>query len=205
MNNDGSGSALRFLIPILIIGLLCSLMIYLAERFTHVRIEENRQMAKIRIIDEVMSLPHNNNLIENKIDIPALSTSAYRASLDNKFVGLVFMPIYANGFNGKISLVIGITHDGILSGVRILEQHESEGLGDGIDQDKSDWIRQFDRRSLSNTENKAWAVVKDGGSFDQLSGATISPRSVIKSVKNTLEYYNANRQTLSSQNKNSIK
>jgi electron transport complex protein RnfG len=106
------------------------------------------------------------------------------------------MPVSTPGYKGKIKLAIGVSYDGVISGVRIIEHQETEGLGDNIDQDKSDWITNFNKRSLSNTSNDAWAVINDGGEFDQISGATISPRSVINTVKNTLDYYEIKRDNL---------
>ena len=150
----------------------------------------------IRMIEAVMPLEHNNDLYEDSMQVPELSTMVYRARQDGRNIGLVFMPIFADGYNGEIKLAVGMSYSGILSGVRVVEQHETQGLGDNIDQNKSDWIFNFDKRSLSNTSDKAWAVKIDGGDFDQLSGATISPRGVINAVKNTLDYYAENRDAL---------
>ena len=141
-----------------------------------------------------MPLDYDNILHEDTKDVANLSTRVYRARLQNEFIGLVFMPIVATGYNGKINLAMGVSYDGMLTGVRIVEQHETSGLGDGIDQNNSDWILDFDKRSLSNTQT--WALKRDGGDFDNLSGATISPRGVINAVKLTLDYYAINRSAL---------
>ncbi len=90
-------------------------------------------------------------------------------------------------------MVIGIAYDGTLTGVRIISHKETERLGDNIHQDKSNWILGFNDRSLENTDEKKWAVKKDGGDFDQISGATITPRTVINIVYKVLEYYSENR------------
>ena len=184
------------LIPIFLIGLICSLLIYLTDILTGERIEKNKQLAIVNILEEVMPLTHNNSLYTDKIVVPELSTTVYRARQDNDNIGLVFMPISASGYNGNITLAMGVSYEGIISGVRIIDHHETHGLGDGIDQNKSDWIFNFDKRSLTNTLNEQWAVVGDGGNFDQLSGATISPRAVIAAVKNTLNYHELNRDVL---------
>jgi len=84
----------------------------------------------------------------------------------------------------------------VITGVRVLGHKETEDLGDGIDQNKSDWIFSFDGRSLRNTEKALWAVKKEGGDFDQLSGATISTRAVIHAVEYTLNYYETNKERL---------
>ena len=41
-----------------------------------------------------------------------------------------------------------------------------------------------------------WAVRKDGGEFDQFVGATITPRAVVRAVRNALLYFQQNRAEL---------
>ncbi len=196
MDNENQRTSLRLILPVFIIALVCSLIISVADMLTGDRIEKNKQQTTINIIEAVMPLAHNNDLYEDRMQLPELSTTVYRARQDEKKIGLVFMPIAANGYNGQIKLAVGVSYDGILSGVRVVEQHETRGLGDRIDQNNSDWIFNFDKRSLSNTPDNAWAVNIDGGDFDQLSGATISPRGVINAVKNILEFYTEYRDDL---------
>jgi electron transport complex protein RnfG len=42
---------------------------------------------------------------------------------------------------------------------------------------------------LLNPEEKMWAVKKDGGQFDQFTGATITPRAVVRSVRLALQFF----------------
>jgi electron transport complex protein RnfG len=73
--------------------------------------------------------------------------------------------------------------------VRVIDHHETPGLGDKIEERKSDWIKaQFDGKGLGNPSENRWLVKRDGGDFDQFTGATITPRSIVKSVKNTLKF-----------------
>jgi electron transport complex protein RnfE len=84
---------------------------------------------------------------------------------------------------------VSVLADGRLGGVRVIEHHETPGLGDKIDEKKDDWIiEQFNGKSLSDPLPENWQVKRDGGDFDQFTGATITPRSVVKAVKNTLLY-----------------
>ena len=116
----------------------------------------------------------------------------YRARLAGEPVAAVFNSIAPNGYSGKIHLLIGIYQDGSLAGVRTVKHAETPGLGDAIEIQKSDWILNFAGKSLDNPTGKGWAVKKDGGEFDQFTGATITPRAVVQSVKNTLLYYQQN-------------
>ena len=80
--------------------------------------------------------------------------------------------------------------------MRVVSHRETPGLGDAIDRERSDWIEQFAGKSLGNPDPKKWKVKKDGGAFDQLTGATITPRAVVAAVKRTLRYYRAHREAL---------
>ena len=94
-----------------------------------------------------------------------------------------------DGYSGKIDLLIAIQSNGELAGVRVVSHNETPGLGDYIDIAKSDWIKQFDGASLAKYDAQAWQVKKDGGHFDYMSGATITPRAVVKAVHKALRYY----------------
>ena len=98
-----------------------------------------------------------------------------------------------DGYNGNITLLAGINRDGSLRGVRVVSHKETPGLGDAIEAEKSDWIRAFSGRSLRDPAAEQWTVQRDGGEFDQFTGATITPRAVVNAVRMALEYYEANR------------
>jgi electron transport complex protein RnfG len=184
------------LLPILVIAMLCCLLIFVTNKYTQDKIELNKQATRIATIEAVMPLAYDNDLYNDKIEVTELSTTVYRARREGNIVGLVFMPISTIGYNDTIKMAIGLSYYGVISGVRIIEQHETAGLGDQIDHKNSDWLSNFDMRSLHNTADKAWAVTNDNGEFDQISGATISPRSVINAVKSTLDFYQINRDSL---------
>jgi electron transport complex protein RnfG len=88
---------------------------------------------------------------------------------------------------------VGIEYDGTVTGIRILEHRETPGLGDRIVSTRSDWVFQFDGQSLGNPDATGWALKRDGGQFDQLTGASVTPRAVISVVKETLIYFDAHR------------
>lgn len=119
-------------------------------------------------------------------------STAYRARLDGEPVAAVLNSIAPDGYSGRIHLLVGIYVDGTLAGVRVVKHAETPGLGDGIEIGKSPWIRSFDGKSLSNPDARGWRVRRDGGEFDQLTGATITPRAIVAAVRNTLLYYRDN-------------
>ena len=55
---------------------------------------------------------------------------------------------------------------------------------------------QFDGRSLGDPEPGRWAIKGDGGEFDQLTGASVTPRAIVKAVKETLAYFENNAESL---------
>jgi len=122
--------------------------------------------------------------------------TVYRARKQGKPVAVLFETIAPDGYSGDIRLLVGIRADGQLLGVRVLAHRETPGLGDKIEKAKSDWIDNFTGMRLTPDNADQWAVKKDGGIFDQFTGATITPRAVVKAVKKALEFFHANREQL---------
>ena len=91
---------------------------------------------------------------------------------------------------------MGIYYDGTLAGVRVINHKETPGLGDKIEAKRNDWILQFEGLSLDKPDKNQWKVKKDGGQFDQFTGATITPRAVINALRGALEYFQDNRDKL---------
>ena len=189
-------------IPLLVVFLVSAALLATVDKITHVKIAKNARDSELRIIDSVMPLLHDNDFHEDYIEFrdpanPGAKTmTVFRARRNGRPVGAVFMPVTATGYSGTILLVIGIAHDGTLLGVRVLKHQETPGLGDRIDPAKSGWINQFTGRLLAETPVAVWAVRADGGKFDQLSGATITSRSVVIAVRKALEFYQANRDSV---------
>ncbi len=94
-----------------------------------------------------------------------------------------------SGYSGVIRILLGIDANGSLTGVRVLSHTETPGLGDAIDLSKSQWILSFNGKSLQQPDEKGWHVKKDGGQFDSFTGATITPRAVVKGVHEALQLF----------------
>jgi electron transport complex protein RnfG len=122
--------------------------------------------------------------------------TAYRARRGGQPVAVILRFAAVNGYNGPIHLLAGIEADGSLAGVRVTAHRETPGLGDAIEVARNDWIRSFDGRSLRSPGPRGWRVRRDGGEFDQFTGATITPRAIVEAVRLALDYYAANRRTL---------
>lgn len=133
---------------------------------------------------------HDNNLLQNTLRVPYQDheITVYRATLEGHISGFAYQ-VLGYGYAGEMRIMMGVNAKGEILGVRVLAHAETPGLGDKIETAKADWIYSFNGLSLENTPSKAWAVKKDGGRFDQFSGATITPRGVVAAVKSGLEFF----------------
>ncbi len=146
---------------------------------------------------------YDNRITEDRIEVVApegLGTrqpiTVYRARKNGQPVALFATPIAPDGYSGPIHLLIGVYAEGTLAGVRVLEHKETPGLGDSIEQKRSPWILSFTGKSLTHPSPEGWKVKKDGGTFDQFTGATITPRAVVKATRSFLEYFQTQREAL---------
>jgi len=145
---------------------------------------------------------HNNDIFTDTVTVTSSlmgtnkPTVVYRARMDGKPVAAVLTPIAPDGYNGTIKLLVAVLYDGTLAGVRVIAHRETPGLGDEIDEQRSDWILGFKGHSLQNPDKSGWAVKRDGGVFDQFTGATITPRAVVNAVHRSLQYYGQSKDLL---------
>lgn len=166
----------------------------------------NEKAAKVALIAQVLPAgSFDNDILQDAVpqDSAAqkqLNSEAdaqiYRAKKGGNTIAVVVETIAPDGYSGKIKLLVGVAKDGQVLGVRVVAHKETPGLGDYIDVAKSDWIKKFDGKSLTAPQAEQWKVKKDGGEFDYTAGATISPRAVVKAVKNTLDFVVAQQMSL---------
>lgn len=144
---------------------------------------------------------YDNDLLGDTVtvDAPELGPEpvlVYRARSGGQPVTAIFTTVAPDGYNGAIRLLVAVRVDGRLTGVRVVSHKETPGLGDGVEVQRSDWILQFDGKSLGDPPPERWKVRRDGGAFDQFTGATITPRAVVRAVRRTLEYFGEHRESL---------
>ena len=197
-------------LPILISGALLGVfgiigagLVGFSHDITAERIVQNERDALLRQLQVLLPLDaFDNDLLGDRIVVssPELlgspETHVYRARKGDKPAAVVLNPVITQGYSGAIKLIVAIRHDGTLSGVRVLSHKETPGLGDKIEARRSDWIDGFRDKSLLNPSGDAWRVKRDGGVFDQFTGATITPRAVVRGVHDSLLYFDANRPSL---------
>ena len=138
--------------------------------------------------------PHSNS--KNDSTSKATNQTAYIARNNTSPVAMAITSTAPDGYNGNIEFIVAINMDDSISGVRVLKHQETPGLGDKVELRKSDWITSFNDKKLLSEQDSRWAVAKDGGMFDQFTGATITPRAVVKAVRETLSYFKKNKEQL---------
>ncbi len=168
------------------------------------KIADNEREYLLRSLHELVPKDsHDNDIYADHIRVnnrewlgAKKPVSIFRARLAGEPVAAVIAAQAPDGYNGTIKLLVAIKQNGELSGVRVIGHKETPGLVDAIEASRSNWILQFDGKSLSKPQENHWAVKKDGGEFDQLTGATITPRAIVKATHKALKYFAANKQQL---------
>jgi H+/Na+-translocating ferredoxin:NAD+ oxidoreductase subunit G len=177
-----------------------ALLVTGSYEFSKERIAANERARLLATLESVLPAGgHDNDLSESRLTVvdPLLGTDkpseAFIATHAGMPTAVLLTVVAPDGYNGAIRLLVGISVDGTVTGVRVLQHRETPGLGDAIDIAKSDWISQFVGKSIGNPEIERWTVKQEEGEFDALTGATITPKAVIKAVKNALLYFGAHR------------
>jgi Na+-translocating ferredoxin:NAD+ oxidoreductase subunit G len=159
------------------------------------RIATNDRMTLLKKLEAVVPPGRiGNDPIADRIEVQdqellgGASTSVYRVRKDGEPVAVVLNPVVPDGYAGPIKLLVAVMKDGTLGGVRVIAHHETPGLGDRIEEQRSGWVLAFTGKSLGNPAESQWKVKRDGGVYDQFTGATITPRAVVKAVANTLRF-----------------
>lgn len=162
----------------------------LTHIFTKPTIAHQEQKQLMNTLNQVIDAKHYNN--ELYLDCTEVTASElnqkglskiYRASFDGKPVALLISSVAPDGYSGDIEILSAVFIDGTVSGVRVLKHKETPGLGDKVELSRSNWITSFNGLKVVDDNDTNWQVKKDGGQFDQFTGATITPRAVVKAVK----------------------
>lgn len=197
-------NALRTAAIMLAFAFIGTLLLASVFDVTRAPIEASEKAARLSLFKEILPAQnYDNDLLASQVTIAPnallgnrLPSIANVAKQQQQTAGVILEAIAHDGYSGDIKLLIAIRADGSISGVRVLAHKETPGLGDYIDIAHGNWIKLFDNESLEKTAAEKWQVKKDGGQYDYMVGATITPRAVVKAVKQALQFYQQNKQTL---------
>lgn len=190
-----------------VFAVVCTAIVGLVNELTKDEIKAQEQLQLLNTLDSIIEPSrYNNDITQDCVSLSSAllnnSTSdkemqtAYIARKDGQAIAIAMTSTAPDGYNGNIALIIAINMDDSVSGVRVLKHQETPGLGDKVELRKSDWITSFTNKKLTSEKDNRWAVTKDNGMFDQFTGATITPRAVVKAVRKTLLYFKKNKHSL---------
>ncbi|MBN1238564.1 MAG: electron transport complex subunit RsxG [Gammaproteobacteria bacterium] len=198
------GSAWRTLLLVGLVATGAAVLVTASHELSRERIAANERARLLASLNSVLDPRlQDRGLVPIRItatDRELLGTDepvdVFVATEGGRPVAAILAPVAPDGYNAPIRLLVGVTPGGVLTGVRVLSHRETPGLGDLIELRKSGWILQFDGRSLEDPPYELWAVDRDDGAFDSITGATVTPRAVVKAVRNTLVYFERHREEL---------
>lgn len=186
-----------------IFAIVTAAVIALTQQGTKERIAHNKAEYQARALYEIIPRDVDPELLSHELELNAAPELGYPEGLtgwqairDGRVVSVLLPVIAPDGYSGNIELLVGINADSSLAGVRVLSHKETPGLGDKIELSKSDWILAFDGAHMAENGDDSWAVKKDGGRFDQFTGATITPRAIVNATARAIEFFRAHRTRL---------
>ncbi|MDQ6979787.1 MAG: RnfABCDGE type electron transport complex subunit G [Mariprofundaceae bacterium] len=180
----------RMVVALLAVAVVCAIILGLTDRFTRGPIAEAKRQSMMNALMQVLPEHANDPLSDQKI----VAGTAYFIARDaaHKVIAFAWEAIAPDGYSGSIHLLIGVDATGQTIGIRVTDHRETPGLGDGIVHNQ-DWLASFAHQTL---DSRHWAVKKDGGDFDQFTGATISPRAIVNAVHRGLQQFAHDREAL---------
>ncbi|MCK5360301.1 MAG: electron transport complex subunit RsxG, partial [Gammaproteobacteria bacterium] len=164
--------------------------------FTHDAIVESEYQALLQALNSIIPEDsHDNDIVADTRNLPAnkklglkKDSLVYRARNKGKIFAVAFPVTAPDGYSGPINLLLAIDRQGKILGVRVVSHLETPGLGDRIESRRSNWLQQFPGKSVNMPSTAKWKVKKDGGIFDQFTGATITPRKIVKAIHKALVF-----------------
>jgi len=191
----------------LILGLFAIIgtaLVGITHESTAEKIADNERRALLRKLNQILPGDlYDNDLLHSTFTIKAdqrlgqhKSSTVYVAKQQEQISAMIFSVIAPKGYSGEIKMLVGTHMDGKLAGVRIVSHKETPGLGDGVEIERSNWVLGFNEKSLEDPEERDWKVKRDGGAFDQFTGATITPRAVVQAVHLCLVYFDRHKKDL---------
>jgi electron transport complex protein RnfG len=191
----------KMIIVLTVISGLASLGLAAFNAHTMPSILENERQYTLRSIKKVMpkadkpnpckmSQPKFNNSPDQDA-VCVKGKTVYRGRAGTELVGLAIITEGDKAYSGTITCLIGLSPDGVVTGVEVLKHAETPGLGAKIEE--CVWRRQLIGK---RAQDMVWKVAKDGGNVDQISGATISSRSMIDAVIKARKLLDENREKI---------
>jgi len=196
--------AISNLRPVLVLaglGLAAALLLAGLDQLTRERIGDERRQRALEAVSAMLAgVEYDNQLLDDtaRMTVPGRPepVTVYRARRGGEPAAVVMDVTTPEGYSGDIRLLIAADPEGKVLGVRVLEHRETPGLGDKIERGKSDWIEQFDGKTLEDPPTDKWAPDRRGGAFDTMTSATITSAAIVEAVKRALQAFESDREYL---------
>lgn len=198
---------------LLFFALIGTALLALTYSLTYDTIARSEENEKLKLIKQIVPVSaYDNDIMKDTAPLAVdellgndSETLVYRGRLNHQPSIAVLQAVAPDGYGGRIKLIIAIRHDGRVGGVRVISHNETPGLGDYIEIAKNSWINVFNDAVLESRKDSDWKVKKDGGKFDYMAGATVTPRAMVKAVHKALQYFDLHRDELFAQADASLK
>ncbi len=198
-SHDGKRERAVGAIAIVLVAIAAAIGLSLLDRATEARIERNAQEWILERLNELVPTTMRDNdpltdvVFARSPDLLGVARPIpiYRMRKGGQPIAVVLHTIAPDGYRGPIELLVAIDMQGQLIGVQVVRHDETPGLGDAFENRNADWLPKFRGRSLLDPPQQRWAVRADGGEFDAFTGATITPRAIVKAVRRALEFHRA--------------
>jgi electron transport complex protein RnfG len=195
------GSALGTLLVVGIVAAAAAALVSVSYEFSREHIAANERARLVAALNRVLAPDlRDRDLVTARLEVTdrALLGSdepvdVFVMSENGEIAAIVFATVAPQGYNAPIQLLVGVSPGGVVTGVRAVAHRETPGLGDRIEIARSRWIETFDGLSLDMPPRELWAMAKDDGAFDALTGATVTSRAVVNAVRDTLLYFAQHR------------
>lgn len=187
-----------------VVAAICTALVAATHFLTAPRIAENEKAYLEQSLRPALAgIFYDNDLTESTLVLPPPHglpgnepAIIYRLFSEGRPAAAAFVVSAPGGYAGPIRLLIGVDYSGEVSGVRVLRHQETPGLGDQIEASRSNWLRQFENASLESPPRSRWQIRRDGGEFDQLTGASVTARAVVRGIRGTLIYFESHREQI---------
>jgi electron transport complex protein RnfG len=204
MTEQGGGHVLKSAASLGLVAIIGTGLLAMVNHLTQDRIAAQERRVVLEQLGQIIPPGAYDNALQDdrftfhdEAHFPnGQRVTAFRARLQGRPIAVILKFAAVDGYNGNIHLLAGISADGKVIGVRVTSHKETPGLGDAIETGRSDWVLDFDDKSLRNPAPEAWSVRRAGGEFDQFTGATITPAAVVRGVRMALEYFAVNKDLL---------
>ncbi len=169
------------ILPALILTVICAVMT--------LALAGTNELTKMQIAEAQLEVARQSRMVAlpDAEEFTETDAGYYKGMSGGSVVGYVF-EISSAGYGGAVNVMTGISADGNITGVVILSQNETPGLGANILKD--DFTAQYKQgvpeRGLEVIKNQAAGE----GEIEALTGATVSSTAVTNAVNRAVEIYN---------------